>query len=166
MELTTLKELYVNELKDLYSAEQQILKALPKMIDGATEPKLKSSFESHLKQTEGQVERLQKIFDELGEKPTGKLCKGMQGVLAEGAEALEEDATDEVRDASLISAAQRVEHYEIAGYGCARTYAEELGESKQVKLLQETLDEEADTDKKLTKLAVSVINVKAMAGAA
>jgi ferritin-like metal-binding protein YciE len=160
MEIESLQELFVEELKDLYSAEKQILKALPKMIKKATSKELKSGFEKHLKETEVHVERLEKIFQALDESPRGKKCKGMEGVIADGAELMEEDAEPEVMDAGLIGAAQHVEHYEMAGYGCVRTYAELLGKSKIAALLQKTLDEEKATDEKLTELARN-INVKA-----
>jgi ferritin-like metal-binding protein YciE len=160
MEMESLKELLVDELKDLYSAENQILKALPKMIKKATSPDLKAGFEKHLKETQIHVERLDKICQELDENPKGKKCKGMEGIIADGKELMEEDAEPEVMDAGLIGAAQHVEHYEMAGYGCVRTYAELLGFDKVAKLLQKTLDEEAATDEKLTALARS-INVEA-----
>ena len=160
MEMESLRELYVDELKDLYSAENQIIKALPKMIKAASSPKLKAGFEQHLQQTRNQVERLEKIFEELDESPKGKKCKGMEGLIEEGKELMEEDAEPEVLDAGLIAAAQHIEHYEIAGYGCVRTYAELLGDKNAVKLLQQTLDEEKMTDEKLTTLAKS-INVQA-----
>src|SRR5882724_2523828 len=160
MEMESLKDLFVDELKDLYSAENQILKALPKMIKKASSKELKSGFEQHLKETQVHVERLEKIFQELDESPRGKKCKGMEGVIADGKELMEEDANPEVMDAGLIGAAQHVEHYEIAGYGCVRTYAELLGHSNFASLLQKTLDEEKATDEKLTKLAQNV-NVEA-----
>ena len=160
MEMESLRELFVEELKDLYSAENQIIKALPKMVKSATSNELKKGFEQHLAQTRGQVERLEKIFKELDESPKGKKCKGMEGLLEEGNELMEEDAEPEVLDAGLIAAAQHVEHYEIAGYGCVRTYADLLGFNNAAKLLQQTLDEEKQTDEKLTDLAKS-INVKA-----
>jgi ferritin-like metal-binding protein YciE len=160
MKMDSLRELYVDELKDLYSAENQIIKALPKMIKGASSKQLKAGFQEHLEQTKGHVQRLETIFKELDESPKGKKCKGMEGVIADGAELLEEDAEPEVLDAGLIGAAQHVEHYEIAGYGCVRTYAELLGESKAAKLLQQTLDEEKETDQKLTELARG-INIEA-----
>ena len=160
MEMESLRELYIEELKDLYSAENQIIKALPKMVKAATSSELKKGFEQHLAQTRGQVERLEKIFKELDESPKGKKCKGMEGLLEEGKEWMEEDAEPEVMDAGLIAAAQRVEHYEIAGYGCVRTYAELLGFTNAAKLLQQTLDEEKQTDEKLTGLA-QTINVEA-----
>ena len=152
--------MFVEELKDLYSAENQLLKALPKMAKAATSKALKAGFEKHLKQTEGHVARLEQVCESLGVSPKGKKCKAMEGLVEEGSEVIEEDAEPEVKDAALIAAAQRVEHYEIAGYGCVRTYAELLGNSKAAKLLQQTLDEEGDTDKSLTKLAES-INVDA-----
>jgi ferritin-like metal-binding protein YciE len=160
MEMESLKELFVDELKDLYSAENQILKALPKMIKKATSPELKRGFEKHLKETEVHVERLEKIFQQLEESPRGKKCKGMEGIIEDGKELMEEDAEPEVMDAGLIGAAQHVEHYEIAGYGCVRTYAELLGQTKIAALLQKTLDEEKATDEKLTQLAGN-INVEA-----
>jgi ferritin-like metal-binding protein YciE len=158
--MESLRELLVEELKDLYSAENQILKALPKMIKKATSKELKAGFERHLKETEGQVERLDKIFTQLDESPRGKKCKGMEGVIADSKDLMEEDADPEVMDAGLISAAQHVEHYEIAGYGSVRTYAELLGENEMARLLQQTLDEEKATDEKLTELARK-INVQA-----
>jgi len=160
MQMESLKDLFVEELKDLYSAENQILKALPKMIKKASSRELKSGFEQHLKETQGHVERLEKIFNGLDESPRGKKCKGMEGVIADGKEFMEEDAEPEVMDAGLIGAAQHVEHYEIAGYGCVRTYAEQLGESEFASLLQKTLDEEKATDEKLSQLAQN-INVQA-----
>jgi ferritin-like metal-binding protein YciE len=160
MHLSDLQDLYVDELKDLYSAETQLLKAIPKMAKAATSKKLKAGFEKHLIQTKGHAERLKKVCTELGVAPTGKKCKAMEGLIKEGAEVIKEDAEPEVKDAALIAAAQRVEHYEIAGYGCVRTYADLLGHKQAAKLLQQTLDEEGDTDKTLTKLAES-INVEA-----
>jgi ferritin-like metal-binding protein YciE len=160
MEMESLRDLFIDELKDLYSAENQILKALPKMIKKASSRELKSGFEQHLKETQGHVERLDKIFEELEESPRGKKCKGMEGIIADGKELMEEDAESEVMDAGLIGAAQHVEHYEIAGYGCVRTYAELMGEDDIVKLLQQTLDEEKATDEKLNQLAQN-INVEA-----
>lgn len=160
MEMESLRELFVDELKDLYSAENQILKALPKMIKKASSSDLKKGFETHLQQTKVHVERLEKIFQKLGKSPKGKKCKGMEGVIADGKELMEEDAEPEVMDAGLIGAAQHVEHYEIAGYGCVRTYAELLRQDDFAKLLQKTLDEEKETDEKLTELAQK-INVEA-----
>ena len=160
MELETLRDLFVGELKDLYSAERQLIQALPKMAKAATSPALKKGFQDHLQQTRGHAARLEQIFKGLGGSPNGKKCKAMEGLIKEGKEMIEEDAEPEVMDAGLIAAAQRVEHYEIAGYGCVRTYAKLLGESKAAKLLQQTLDEEGATDKKLTQLAEK-INVDA-----
>jgi ferritin-like metal-binding protein YciE len=162
MKLKSLHDLYVDELKDLYNAEHQILKALPKMIKAATSTDLADAFQDHLQVTEGQVVRLEKIFKMLEVSPKGKKCKAMEGLLEEGKELMSEDAEPTVMDAGLIAAAQRVEHYEMAGYGCVRTFARLLGYDKAADLLQETLDEEADADKKLTDLAESVINVEAM----
>lgn len=160
MKVESLRELFVEELKDLYSAENQLVKALPKMAKAATSPALRKGFEKHLEETKAQVERLEAIFEDLDASPKGKKCKAMEGLVEEGSEVIEEDMDDDVRDAALIAAAQRVEHYEIAGYGCVRTYAELLGETKAAKLLQKTLDEEGATDKALTGLAEQ-INVEA-----
>jgi ferritin-like metal-binding protein YciE len=161
MKENSLKELFIEELKDLYSAETQLVKALPKMAKAATNSDLKAGFEEHLKQTEGHVGRLEKIMKSLDESPKGKKCKGMEGLIKEGAELIEEDPGDEELDAGLISAAQRVEHYEMAGYGCVATYAKLLGDDQAETLLRQTLDEEKETDKKLTQLAQH-INVEAM----
>jgi len=161
MKESALRELYLDELRDLYNAENQLTKALPKMAKAANSEELRDGFRDHLEQTKGHVERLEQIFKELGEKPTGKKCKGMEGLVEEGAEMIDEDALeDEAKDAGLISAAQRVEHYEIAAYGCVRTYANLLGENDAAELLEETLNEEKETDQKLTKLAEK-INVEA-----
>src|SRR5215218_105855 len=162
-ETNPLEELLQDELKDLYSAENQIIKALPRMIKGSESPELKRAFERHLEETKKQVERLNQIGEELGFKLTGKKCKGMEGLIEEGKEMLEE-LNEENIDAGLIGAAQKVEHYEIAAYGTARTHAEMLGMRKVAKLLQQTLDEEGATDKKLTALAESIINVEAVQG--
>lgn len=148
-------------MKDLYSAEKQIIAALPKMAKAATNAKLAAGFKEHLEQTKEHAARLEKILTSHGQTTRGPKCLGMEGALKEGAERIEEEADEEVRDAGLIGAAQRVEHYEMAGYGCARTYAELLGDKEGAKQLQITLNEEADTDKKLTKLATSVINIAA-----
>ena len=161
MEIDSLQKLYVEQLKDIYSAEKQILQALPKMAKKASNSQLKAGFEEHVRQTEEQVKRLDRIFEGLGKSSRGKKCKGMEGLIEEGKEVLQEDMDEETRDAALIAAAQRVEHYEIAGYGTVRTYAQLLGENEAVRLLQQTLDEEGATDKKLTALAES-INVEAM----
>jgi ferritin-like metal-binding protein YciE len=161
MKENLLRELYLDELRDLYSAEKQLVKALPKMAKAATAPDLRSGFEEHLEQTKGHVSRLEQIFKALDESPNGKTCKGMEGLIKEGGEMIEEDPEAEQLDAGLIAAAQRVEHYEIAGYGCVRTYATLLGEQDAVGLLEETLNEEKETDSKLTELAEN-INVEAM----
>jgi ferritin-like metal-binding protein YciE len=161
MELQTLKDLYIKELKDLYSAEKQIIRALPKMVKAASNEQLASGFKEHLEQTKEQAVRLEEILKSHGQSTRGPKCKGMEGVLKDGEEMIKEEADDEVRDAGLISAAQHVEHYEMAGYGCARTYAKLVGDKNGAELLQKTLAEESETDKKLTKLATSVINVAA-----
>ena len=161
MELNTLKDLYIHELKDLYSAEKQLIKALPKMAKAATNAELAAGFKEHLEQTKEHAVRLEKILKSHDQSTRGPKCKGMEGVIAEGEEMIEEEGEDEVRDAGLIAAAQRVEHYEMAGYGTARTYAELLGDKQGAKLLQTTLDEESQTDEKLTQLAVSTINPEA-----
>ena len=163
MELDSLQKLYVEELKDLYSAEKQIIQALPKMVKKASHPQLKAAFQEHLEVTQGQLERLDQIFEGLGKSPRGKKCKAMEGLIEEGKEMMQEDMDPEVLDAALISAAQKVEHYEIAGYGTVRTYARLLGEEEDARLLQQTLDEEGETDKKLTQLAESSVNVEAAA---
>ena len=160
MKLSDLHDLFVDELKDLYSAENQLLKALPKMAEAATSKKLKTGFLKHLKQTQGHVSRLKKVCADLNVPPTGKTCKAMQGLIEEGSETIEEQAEPEVKDAALIASAQRVEHYEIAAYGCVRTYAQLLKNSSAARLLSQTLKEEGDTDKTLTKLA-KAINVQA-----
>ena len=162
MEIDSLRKLYVEELKDLYSAEKQILQALPKMVKKASNAQLKSAFQEHLKVTEGHVARLDRIFEGLGKAARGKKCKAMEGLIEEGKEVMAEDIEADVMDAALISAAQRIEHYEMAGYGTVRTWAEHLGEQQATKLLQQTLDEEGDADKKLTQLAESTINVEAL----
>jgi ferritin-like metal-binding protein YciE len=165
MESQTLKELYIEELKDIYSAETQLVKALPKMAEAATSGELSKGFEDHLEQTKGHVRRLEQIFDQLGEKPTGKKCKGMEGLVEEGKEMIDDEFEGETLDSGLISAAQRVEHYEIAAYGTVRAFAEILGQDQAVQLLEQTLQEEKDTDQKLTDLA-SEINVQAAGGSA
>ena len=155
MSVDTVEKLFVDELKDLYSAENQITKALPKMAKAATSSELRTAFETHLKETEGQIKRLDQVFEILGKASGGKTCKGMRGLLEEGAEVMGE-TEGEVRDAAMISAAQRVEHYEMAGYGTVRTYAELLGQNEIANLLQQTLDEEGETNKKLTQIASKV----------
>jgi ferritin-like metal-binding protein YciE len=162
MQLETLQDLYVHELKDLYSAEKQLIKALPKMVKAAKNNKLAAGFEEHLQQTKEHAARLERLLANHKKSTRGARCRGMEGIIAEGSEMVEEEADPEVKDAGLISAAQRVEHYEIAGYGTARTYAEMLGDKEGAKLLQTTLGEEEETDQKLTKLAKSSINVAAI----
>lgn len=154
--LNSLRELLIDELRDLLHAENQLVKALPKMARAAAHEDLKEGFTEHLAQTRGQVDRLERCFKLLGEKARGKTCHAMQGLVEEGKEAIEEDAPDAIRDAKLIGAAQRVEHYEIAAYGTARAFAETIGETKVAALLQETLDEEGNTDKRLTTLAQTI----------
>jgi ferritin-like metal-binding protein YciE len=161
-EMNPLDELLIDQLKDLYSAENQIVKALPRMAKAAGSPELKRAFERHLEETKRQVERLNQIGETLEIKLTGKKCKGMEGLIEEGKELIEEGFDQDAADAGLIGAAQKVEHYEIAAYGTARTHAAVLGYNKVAKLLQQTLDEEAATDKKLTALAESIINVEAV----
>lgn len=151
-----LKELYIDELKDLYSAENQLVKALPKMARAASSEELRAGFEEHLEQTKGHVQRLEQIFEMLNESPKGKKCKAMEGLVEEGSEVMKEDFEDALLDAALIGAAQRVEHYEIAAYGTVRAFAEELGESDQASLLEETLEEEKETDEKLSQLAKQI----------
>ena len=161
MKLESLRDLLVEQLQDLYDAEHRITKALPKMAKAATSPELKAAFEKHLKETEGQIERLDQVFEQLGEKAKKKTCKAMQGLIEEGEETIKEDAEPEVKDAALIAAAQRVEHYEMAGYGTVRAYAKLLKEPKVVKLLAATFAEEKATDEALSELAESTINVEA-----
>ena len=160
MSVDSIEKLFIEELKDLYSAENQITKALPKMASAATSKELKQAFEHHLRQTEGHIERLEQICRILGTNPKGKTCEGMKGVIEEGNSMLKEADEGSVRDAALISAAQRVEHYEMAAYGTVRTYANQLGQSQCARLLEQTLEEEKQTDQKLTSIA-SKVNVQA-----
>ncbi len=164
MRLDSLKDLYVEQLKDLYSAENQLVKALPKLANGAFSLDLKQAFQEHLGQTEEHVRRLEQIFQDLGESPKGETCEGMKGLVREGEEMLDMKGENKVIDAGLIAAAQRVEHYEIAAYGTVRTYAEMLGKKQHLTLLEKTLKEESQTDEKLSKLAESHINEEALAG--
>jgi ferritin-like metal-binding protein YciE len=159
--LTSLDDLLVHELQDIYNAESQITKALPKMIKAAMHPELKAAFDQHLQETENQIDRLEQVFKLLGVPAKGRKCEAMAGIIAEGQKTMEEDATPNVLDAALIAAAQRVEHYEIAAYGCVATYAEMLGYDQAHKLLGQTLDEEERTDRKLSDLAETVINIDA-----
>jgi ferritin-like metal-binding protein YciE len=161
--INNLHDVYVEQLKDLYSAETQLIKALPKMAKAATSPDLAQGFEEHLEQTKGHASRLEEIFDALNEKPTGRTCKAMKGLVEEGAEAIDENASPAAKDALLIAAAQRVEHYEIAGYGTVKAFALLLGEEKAAGLLEQTLQEEAETNEKLTEVSVSV-NAEAKEG--
>lgn len=156
--MRTLEEFFVDRLKDIYDAEKRIVRALPKMVKAASSPELSSAFEQHLEQTEGHIQRLEEIFENLDRPPGRKACHGMMGILEEGQEILdkEKEATDAVMDAALIAAAQDVEHYEICTYGCLRTWAELLGHHEEARLLQQTLDEEGETDKKLTELAQTI----------
>lgn len=161
MKMQTLKDLYIDELKDIYDAEQQIAKALPKMAKAASNEELRAAFEQHLDQTQTQIERLEQIFEELEEKAKGEKCEATRGLLEEAKKMMEEAEDEDVRDAAMIGSAQKVEHYEIAAYGTLRTYAELLGFDEQAELLQETLDEEKETDENLTELAVTCINMDA-----
>jgi ferritin-like metal-binding protein YciE len=163
MKMESLKDLYLEQLRDLYDAETQLVEALPKMAEAAHNSDLKSAFNQHLRQTREQVTRLERIFSALGERPEGQTCAGMKGLIKEGQEMIKAKGDPDVIDAGLIAAAQRVEHYEIAGYGTVRTYAEMLGGEEAVRLLEKTLQEEEETDEKLTELAESHINVEAHA---
>ena len=162
MKLNTLQDLFIDELRDLYNAETQLLKALPKMAKGASSAELKQALEEHLAQTKGHVERLEQIFDGLDENPKGKTCYAMKGLVEEGSEILDEDSDGSVLDAGIIAAAQKVEHYEIASYGTVRTFAELLNQTEASKLLQETLNEEGDANKKLNDLAEDIVNPDAL----
>jgi ferritin-like metal-binding protein YciE len=168
MKMQTLEDLFHHELKDIYSAEKQLTKALPKMAKAATHEELRAAFEEHLEVTETQLERIEGILDQLGVNARGAKCPAMEGLIEEGKELLEMDAEPDVLDAALICAAQRVEHYEIAAYGCARTFAQQLGYDDIAEVLQTTLEEEAEADEKLTQIAESRVNAEAMetAGAA
>jgi ferritin-like metal-binding protein YciE len=164
-ETYSLRELLIDEMQDLYHAEKQLVKALPKLAKAASNSELKKGIESHLKQTQTHVERLERGFRALGEKPKAKVCHAMEGLVDEGAEAIELEGPDPVRDAAIIGAAQRVEHYEIAAYGTARAFAEKVGEDRVAALLQETLDEDGETNKQLTEVA-AIVNDDALAAAA
>jgi len=156
MKVESIEDLFLDELKDLYSAEKQITKALPKLVKAASTQELSAAFDSHLQETRGHVERLEEIFQKLGKRGAGKTCEGMKGVLEEGSEVVQEIEKGPIRDAGLIAAAQRVEHYEIAGYGSVRSLAQLLGKTDIVELLEETLEEEKEADEKLTKISESV----------
>jgi len=163
MSLDSLEKLFLEELKDIYNAEKQLLRALPRMAKAADSPELQQAFNKHAKETEGQVQRLERVFKELGQSVRGKTCKGMQGLVEEGKEVMEKEGEGPVIDAALIASAQKVEHYEIAAYGCLRTYAQLLGLEQAAQLLQQTLEEEEATDKILNQLAESGINEAAAA---
>src|SRR4029077_16238936 len=158
MKLDTLRKLYIEELRDVYNAENQVLKALPKMTKAASAEELREALQDHLEETKGHVERIEEIFNELNESPKSKTCHGMKGLVEEGSEILEEKGEESVIDAGIIAAAQKVEHYEIATYGTLRTWAELLGETEAADLLQQTLDEEGDADKRLNELAEEIVN--------
>ena len=160
--METLEKLYINELRDLYSAENQLLKALPKMAKGASSAELKEAFENHLAETETHVERLEQIFKDLEENPKGKTCHGMKGLIEEGSEILEEEGEESVLDAGIIVAAQKVEHYEMAGYGSVRAFAQLLGQEEAAQLLQTTLDEESKANELLSQLAETTVNAEAV----
>jgi ferritin-like metal-binding protein YciE len=162
----SLQKLYVDQLRDLYNAESQILKSLPKMEEKASHTGLKEAFRLHYRQTQQHVDRLEQIFSALGQRPSGEKCKGMEGIIDEAQDTLKMYDDSDVRDAALIAEAQRVEHYEIAGYGCVRTYANMLGFTNQEQLLQQTLNEEGETDHKLTEIAEQIVNIDALKGTA
>lgn len=162
LKLESLRDLYLTELRDLYSAEKQLIEALPKMAEAATSPALKAAFRTHLQETEGHVSRLEQIFEAANEKPGGETCEAMKGLIEEGELYVDAKGSDEVRDAGLIAAAQKVEHYEIAGYGTVRTYAKLLGRTEIANLLQQTLEEEKEADQTLSRIAEGV-NIEAKA---
>ena len=164
LKLDSLRDLLMEELRDLYSAETQLLDALPKMAKAANSNQLKSAFSHHLEETREHVSRLERIFQQIGEKPSGETCEAMKGLIKEGETLVKAEGEPDVRDAGLIGAAQRVEHYEIAGYGTARSLAGRLGEGQIAETLQKTLNEEAEADKKLTAIAESQVNVAASGG--
>jgi ferritin-like metal-binding protein YciE len=164
MSINSLQDLMVEELRDMYHAEIQLVKALPKMAEAASTPALKQAFERHLEQTENQVSRIEEIFEQLGGDPKGKRCKGMEGIITEGAEVIDQEGPDAVIDAALIAAAQRVEHYEIAAYGCIRSYANLLGLSDVAKLIEQSLEEEEAADQLLSELAETEVNTLALEG--
>jgi ferritin-like metal-binding protein YciE len=162
MKLDSLQKLFVDQLRDIYNAENQLVKALPKMARHASSDELRQGFEDHLEQTKEHVERLEQMFRDLDEKPKGKTCQGMKGLVEEGSEILDEDGEESVLDAGIIAAAQKIEHYEIATYGTLRTWADLLGQDDAAELLQQTLDEEGDTDKRLSELAEEIVNPEAL----
>jgi ferritin-like metal-binding protein YciE len=157
----SLDDLFLHQLQDLYDAEKRLTKALPKMADAAHDPQLKAAFTSHLKETETQVKRLEEAFSKLGVEPERETCPAMKGLIEEGEEMINAKGNDDVRDAALIASAQRIEHYEMAGYGCARNFAQRLGHDNIAQLLQETLNEEGDADHKLSRIADSSVNAQA-----
>ncbi len=161
MSLDSLEKLFIEELKDIYNAEKQLTRALPRMAKAAESPELEQAFTNHLRETEGQIQRLDRVFKEVGQAVRGKKCKGMEGLIEEGKEMMQEDGEPQVKDAALIASAQKVEHYEIAAYGCLRAYAELLGYSEAAQLLQQNLEEEEAADKKLNQLAEGGINEQA-----
>jgi ferritin-like metal-binding protein YciE len=164
MKLRTLQDLFVDNLRDLYNAENQLIKALPKMAKASSSDELRSAFEEHLEQTKAHAERIERVFELLGLKAKGKTCKAMEGLIAEGKDLLDEDAEPSVLDAEIIAAAQRVEHYEMAGYGCVHTWARQLGHQDAAELLEQTFQEEEEADHKLTEIAESSINMAAARG--
>ncbi len=159
--LNSLDDLFINQLEDLYDAEKRMTKALPKMIDAASSPNLKQALQQHLTETEGQITRLERVFSELNRTAGHETCEAMKGLISEGEDIIKSDGTPDVKDAAIIAAAQRIEHYEMSGYGTARTFAERLGYHDAATLLQTTLQEEAAADKKLTAIAESSVNVRA-----
>ena len=165
LKLDSLRDLLIEELRDLYNAETQLVDALPKMVQAATSRELKSAFEHHLEETRGHVSRLDKVFQQIGEKSSGETCEAMKGLIKEGETLVKAEGDPDVRDAGLIGAAQRVEHYEMAGYGTARSLARRLGENQVAETLQQTLNEEAEANKKLTSIAESQMNVSAASSA-
>ncbi len=162
MRIESLHDLFVNELRDLYHAENQLVKALPRMAKAVSSEELRRALEEHLEQTRGHVERLEQVFEKIGLKAKGKKCEAMEGIIAEGKELLGEDLEDAVLDAGIIGAAQKVEHYEMAGYGTVRAWAERLGLGEETELLQRTLDEEKAADEKLTQIAENIVNLEAV----
>src|SRR5580698_8550357 len=162
MKIETMEDLFLGQIEDLYDAEKRLVKALPKMAEATTSSQLRHAIESHLRETEGHVTRLEKVFGEIGKKPKSKTCDAMKGLIDEGEQVLSEIDESPLRDAGIIAAANRVEHYEIAAYGSARTFAQILGLNGAVSLLEQTLEEEKKADKKLTQLAETMINDEAL----
>ncbi len=162
MKMETMEDLFLDQIEDLYDAEQRLVKALPKMAKAANSSELRQAFESHLQQTQGHVSRLERVFPELGKEPKGKTCDAMKGLISEGEDIISDIEDSKLRDAGLIAAANRVEHYEIAAYGSAKAFAQTLGLSNAVSLLEQTLEEEKEADQKLTRLAESMINDEAL----